>query len=62
MDPRDKPEDDRHTVYMASRRPEQAKRARVLPVEMESKDATTLNVVIPALVAGIQLSANFGAS
>jgi hypothetical protein len=28
---------------------------------MESKEATTLNVVIPALVAGIQLSANFGA-
>jgi hypothetical protein len=29
---------------------------------MEPKEATTLNVVIPALVAGIQLSANFGAS
>ncbi len=33
-------------------------RCRVTP----AKEATTLNVVIPALVAGIQLSANFGAS
>jgi hypothetical protein len=29
---------------------------------MESKEATELNVVIPALVAGIQPSANSGAS